>query len=318
MGKLAAIALAGAIMFLAARASAQTPAPQASAQGPSTESVPALIERMAKDDFNGLDASRKLTQIGEAAVPALIGATESNVPRVRYWSVAALSGIGSERGIPAVMKLLDDGDPLVRAVAVWHLGRWFDRPEVRDAAMRKLRDESAFVKGWALKLIQEKKWRAAAGQVSALLKDAEPGVRYDALHALAVIEGPGALDTLSKVLRDDESPIVREGAVRCCTVIEPPTARTAEILIAGLEDKDQTVREAAVKLLRKGFGQEPGEPAGKGRAPDIRFEPAAEAIERDKAVKQWRSWYEANKNSLHWNEEKRRFDMADAAPRGRL
>jgi HEAT repeat protein len=181
---------------------------------------------------------------------------------------------------------------------------------VYDAVVRKLRDESAFVKGWALKLIQEKKCRDAAGQVRALLKDAEPEVRYDALHALAVIEGPSALDTLSKVLREDQSPIVREGAVRCCTVIEPPTARTAEILIAGLEDKDQKVREVAAKLLRKGFGRDPSGAVGKGQVPDIRFDPAAEPLEREKAVQQWRSWYEANKTNLSWNEERRRFEVA--------
>ncbi len=266
------------------------------------QAVSELIERMAKDDFNGFTACRSLIEIGGPAVPGLIRATQHDVPRVRYWSIAALSAIGDEEAVPAIKQLLDDPEPVVRAVAVWHLGRWFDRPDVREAVVEKLRDTNRFVKGWAMKLLQAKKYRQAAGEVRALMEDATPEVRYDALHTLAVLEGRDALATMKKVLREDESALVRECAVRCCTVIEPPTPRTADVLISALRDADEEVRKAAVKLLRKGFAQYFG------------FDPGAEPLQREKAVREWRDWYEANGARLRWNEPSRRFEAIEATP----
>ncbi len=66
------------------------------------KSVPELIEHMARSDFAGMAASRKLTEMGRRAVPAVVRATRHDVPRVRYWSIAVLSGIGDERAVPAV------------------------------------------------------------------------------------------------------------------------------------------------------------------------------------------------------------------------
>lgn len=262
-----------------------------------SETAQELVERMAKDDFSGFAACRELVEVGPPAVPALIRATKHEVPRVRYWSIAALSGIGSEEAVPAVKELLNDPAPLVRAVAVWHLGRWFDRPDVREAVVAVLRDDSPFVKGWALKLIQAKKHTHAADEVRALLEETVPEVRYDALHTLAVLEGAGALEEMKKVVREDRSALVRECAVRCCTVVEPPSVETGRLLISALRDKDEGVRTVAVELLRKGFGQYFG------------FDPAAEPLEREKAVREWQNWYEANEAKLRWHEKSHRFEV---------
>ena len=286
------------LAVLTASAFSQPAAPPAESRQPAPETIPQLIERMARDDFNGQDTSRRLAEMGPAAVPALIQATSHQAPRVRYWSIAALSAIGDERAVPAITRLLDDPDSLVRAVAVWHLGRWFDRPEVREKVLAKLRDEDAFVRGWALRLVQARNCREAVPSVRSLLRDKEPSVRYDALHTLAVMEGADALETLKKALQEDESPLVRECAVRCCTVLEPPTHRTAEVLISALRDKDESVRAVAAQLLRKGLGQ------------DIAFDARADGAEREKAVRQWEAWYEAHKGELVWNEDKRRFEVS--------
>ncbi len=390
------------------------------------ETVQQLIERMRRDDFNGLDASRKLARIGRPAVDELIGALEHPLPRVRYWSIAALSSIGDDRAAPAIKKRLDDPRPIVRAVAIWHLGRWFERADVREAVLNKLDDKSAFVRGWALKLIQFKKYRPAADRVRALLQPVagemeiviqvgeeefparltgdrapttvrailralpiqstvvqraegicfdipvdvqeenlqrrvnkgdmgccpaddllcifyretavpsgqegplasavvivgrtdnpeglqkhadgeavtiksadQPEVRYDALHTLAILQGADALDAMRQVLLNDWSCLVRECALRCTTVIEPRTPRVGELLITGLEDRDDAVRKVAVELLRKGFGQY------------FAFDPSAELVRRERAAGQWRAWYETHKHELRWNEQSHRFEIPE-------
>lgn len=272
------------------------------ARPPRAQTVQEVIAQMRKDDFNGLAASRRLARIGEPAVGELIQALEHHVPRVRYWSIAALSSIGGERAVPAIKKRLDDPAPLVRAVAVWHLGRWFDRADVREAVLKKLQDNSPFVRGWALRLIQTKKYRAAAAQVRALLKADQPEVRYDALHTLAILEGPDGLELMKQALRKDQSPLVRECALRCCTLIQPHTPLVGEVLIAGLRDKDENVRTVALKLLRRGFGRH------------FAFDPGAEPMEREEAARRWQNWYEANRERLQWSRKNRRFDIKEEPP----
>ena len=122
-------------------------------------------------------------------------------------------------------------------------------------------------------------------------------MRYDALHTLAILQGPDVLTVLKDTLRRDSSPLVREGAVRCCTVVEPRTARTAEVLIAALRDPDPRVRECTASLLRKGFNQHFG------------FQPTARPEDREKAVRRWEEWYEANKTRLRWSAVHRRFEL---------
>jgi len=298
-------AMAGAALLLAAvapAAPAQDAAAGDAAEAPASPA--ALVESMAGDDFSGLRASRELAAMGQAALPALVEGTRHDVPRVRYWSVAALSKIGGDRAAEAIKPLLNDPDRLVRSVAVWHLGAWFDRPDVREAVLAKLDDENPSVRGWVLRVVQARRCTEALPAVRKLLASALPEVRYDALHTIAVVRGPQALDEVRQALVTDESPLVRECALRCTTVMEPRTARTGELLILGLGDEEQSVREVAVKLLRKGFGQYFG------------FDPAAEPQERQKAARQWLAWYRANTSALRWSEERHRFEPAEGAAAG--
>ena len=52
------------------------------------------------------------------------------------------------------------------------------------------------------------------------------------------------------------------------------------------------------KLLRKGFNQH------------FAFDEEAPLTERHRAIRQWRTWFDANKKQLVWNKENQRFDIA--------
>ena len=118
-------------------------------------------------------------------------------------------------------------------------------------------------------------------------------------RALASLQGAQVLPVLRDVLRREESALVRECAVGCCTVIEPRTPETGDILILALRDSNDEVRRIAVKTLRRGFGRQFG------------YDPTAEPLEREGAVRKWRDWYERNKARLKWDPKTRRFEPVE-------
>jgi HEAT repeat protein len=199
--------------------------------------------------------------------------------------------------------MLDDPVPFVRSVAIWHLRRWLDEEETRNAVLDRLDDESPLVRGWVLKVVQQQDVQEAAESVREVaLEDGDPEVRYDALATYAGLRGAEALDLLTEAWRTDESALVREGAVRCCTLIRPPTPATGDLLIRALRDEDTDVADTAATLLRKGFNQ------------FFAFDPEAPLAQRHAAIRDWRNWYEAHKEELEWNEEKSRFEIPPDEP----
>ncbi len=136
-----------------------------------------LIAKMAEDDFAGADAREKLVEIGRPAVPQLIQATRHEVPRVRYWSIAALRRIGDDRAVEAIKARLKDENTTVRAVAVWHLGRWLKRKDVQQAVVPMLDDPDKFVQGWAFNVIKAWRCMEALPRLMELLKSKDEHVR---------------------------------------------------------------------------------------------------------------------------------------------
>ncbi|MBS3763666.1 MAG: hypothetical protein KGZ25_10235, partial [Planctomycetes bacterium] len=104
-----------------------------------------------------------------------------------------------------------------------------------------------------------------------------------------------ALANLKTTYENDPSPVVREGALRSVTLLEPPIPESGALLIEGLRDTDKKVRAAAAALLRRGFGQH--------------FEYQADATigERERAIERWQKWYGKHKNNLKWNKKERVF-----------
>ena len=120
-------------------------------------------------------------------------------------------------------------------------------------------------------------------------------MRNDALVAAVKLGGNGQFPLIQQMAADDPDPQVREGALRCLTLLPEKKPEILVVMIHALADQSRDVQAAAAQLLAKGANQSFG------------FDPGRSPAERAGAVARWQQWFEQNKERLHWSEEKRRF-----------
>ena len=258
--------------------------------------VPGLVRSMARDDFAGQAAADELVKRGKGVVTELLPALKDPAPRVRYWSAAALCRLADERAYqPLLDTLRTDKHPIVRATILWHL-QHFKRDEVFDLAARHLNDADPLLRGWAVKVLANGQRRDRLADIVALTTDKDPGVRNDALVAAVQLAGNAQFDLIKQVATTDSDPQVREGALRCLTLLPEKKPEIVGVMIRALGDPSRDVQTAAATLLAKGTNQSFG------------FDPARPAKERDHAIAQWQKWYEQNQSTLRWDDKLRRFE----------
>jgi hypothetical protein len=215
---------------------------------------------------------------------------------------------------PAVEKVLADKNPEV--------ARWALRLMVEDSADRVeggypdldktlkkvLATGASELQAYALNHIRElsetepKHARDFLPAVRKLVKTGEPRVRYDAVHTTVKLLEEGHLDFLREVYQRDDDPLVREGVLRCATVVPQPPVETIELFIMGLDSQDQKVRDVAATLLRKGCKRYFG------------YDAKAPLDERRRAIENWTSWYRANRDKLQWEPDLRKFLLPGERP----
>lgn len=272
-----------------------------------------MIEKMAENDWAGRHYHQKLTTMGKPVVPKLIDALDHEVPRVRYWSVGALAKIGDDRAVTPILESLEDPHQLVRAVAAWHLHRWFGREEVRKAVFGRLTDQNEQVqqwaaraiqenwqmqpvrtavmeridnpnpkvRGWALDIIREKKYREALPRLREFLESEDLVRRYAAVRALPDLAGEEAIPALKKALGEDSSPQVRAAAVHGLGrwFDRPPIRR---LILDTLRDEDEFVSGWALNVVaEKGYKEALPQVRSLLRSedPDVRYD-AVRALAR--------------------------------------
>ena len=72
-------------------------------------------------------------------MPRLLEMLESKDGTVRYCALRTIAEVQGEEAIDVLKQMLaQDTDPQVRAAAVFHLGKWFDRPDVREVIVQTL------------------------------------------------------------------------------------------------------------------------------------------------------------------------------------
>ena len=310
-----------AFLFLAFLVCADPPVAPAAEEGTEETSDPeALIQKMAESDWAGRHYHQELVKRGEPAVKPLIGALQHDTPRVRYWSVAALAKIGDDRVIDPIVDSLDDPHHLVRAVAAWHLRRWFNLPKVRGAVFQKLADEnetvqtwaaraikengglpevkravlermddpSKQVRGWALEIVREKEYPEAIPRLKKYVDSEDLVRRYAAVRALPALIGEEAIPLLKNALRTDSSSEVRAAAVHgLARWFDRPPIR--QIILDTLRDDDEYVRGWALSVVaEKGYRKALPRVRRllKNEDPDIRYDAvrALVRIEGDEAI----------------------------------
>lgn len=268
---------------------------EAERRNPPPQDIRGLIAYMAKDDFAGKVACEKLVEIGEPAVDALLEALNSRVPRVRYWSAAAVARIADERAYkPLIETLRKDPNALVRATIVWHL-RHFKKEEVYDIAVERLRDKNKFVRYWAMKVLEADGRKDKLPEIVKLTKHSDRDTRHDALVIAVRLGGNAELPLIREMALKDPDPQVRAGALRSLTTLPEKTPEILDIMILALKDPVPEVQEVSARLLAKGTNQSFG------------FDPSRPKEKQLEAIAKWRKWYEENKNKLKWSKEKRRF-----------
>lgn len=176
----------------------------------------------------------------EAAWAALAEATRTGAPEVRFQAIASLAQISSERAVPLVRPLLDDGDAKVRAQAAAALG------DARDAA--------------------------SAEALAARLTDV-PEVRHEAALALARLGDGRGREPLVEALAHAERALDAASALATLGVGDDLQALATLRRLVGRLFADPLVKvRAAEALARAGDprGREHLEKARRARREDVR------------------------------------------------
>jgi HEAT repeats len=115
------------------------------------------------------------------------------------------------------------------------------------------------------------------------LKDPDAMKRFSAVMELSRFKTPAVIEALVGMLQDPES-YVRDGSVRTLRKINAPTSIPA--IIRALRDDDFFVRSSAREALKAMTDA------------NVSFDAGADATEREKAVRDWETWWSANQERL--------------------
>ncbi|GAB4321756.1 MAG: HEAT repeat domain-containing protein [Leptolyngbyaceae cyanobacterium] len=223
-----------------------------------------------EDDLDSpLDHMAPVDAEAEAAKPdpeEMLALLESPQTNQRMLAARAFCELQDERAIPHLIRLLQDGCPLVRVSAAYGLGRNPSQEAVDPLVVQYNRDWNGYVrKGvvWALGNCRDR--RSLPTLIEAIKTDI-PAVRLWAASSLAQMASVGyeaviaAIPPLLEALRRDPIPAVRSNCAwavgQLCRELPSNVVYATAIdglLEAIVEDEDLGVREdARAALLRVG------------------------------------------------------------------
>ncbi|OCQ94397.1 hypothetical protein BCD67_07035 [Oscillatoriales cyanobacterium USR001] len=228
-----------------------------------TTEIAPLIAKLKSNDERELDAAiKKLAQIGEPAIPALIQALGDKNLLVSRSAREVLRNIGPP-AIPALVQALKDSDVQIRRRAADLLlakngsifndwGNWdgdYGENYVENSSATKAVPE--LVLDFDFEIIDPKAKGAVAALIP-LLKDSDPKVRWIAVDALEEIgsEAKAAVPALIPLLKDSDAK-VRGNAVYALGKIGAEAKAAVPAFIPLLKDSNVGVRRNAVYALGK-------------------------------------------------------------------
>lgn len=202
-----------------------------------------------------VESRRRLKAGGAAAVPVLAAIVEtkstdwgSATVRVTAADLLAEMGPAAADAIPALINALSDPDAAVRSRAAEALGvvgpgnaqvvaaltAQLKTPEARSAARGLARCGAAAL--------------AASDALIALLENADPDIRWNALRTLGKIRATASIPKVVVMLNDPDDQ-VREHAAEALGDMGPAASTTVPALMAALQDKYMKVRRDAARSL---------------------------------------------------------------------
>jgi len=203
-----------------------------------------------------LERWSKLTQLGGAAVPALVRAAQSpdhtaQGTRVRAAAAQALGVIG-RLGHPGVvvplLELLDEKIPAVKVAAAQALATVGDRTAAA-RLVELLEDRNPNLREAGVKALGTLGEEAAIPRVLRIAQDdPEPALQLAAVGALAGM-GAAALPALIELLAGDRPTAIRKEACYSLAALGTPLA--VDGLMVGLVDADSAVRGIARQGLKR-------------------------------------------------------------------
>jgi HEAT repeat protein len=170
-----------------------------------------------------------------AGVPFLAGIASNSEERVtlRMAALDALSAIGDDEGLPAIISAVSDADPNVRSSAIAALGP-FEGEEVNKAILEAFRDSFYRARLGAAQASRRGKLKEAIPYLKFRAeRDDVPQVRDEAIRALGAIETTETYNILRALFEDRTAPA-------------PVRIRSAEMLVS--RDTDDCIEKIIAEM----------------------------------------------------------------------
>ena len=186
-------------------------------------------------------AAAALVAIGSPVVERVVAAARGPSWIARRYAAWTLGALDEARGVPTLVELLKDTEPLVRQQAAWALGA-IDHSDAVAPLLSVLKDPDPRVRrqaAWALGAIDDPR---GVTPVSALMSDTDERTRAQAAWALGAMDGHEGVPALLRGLRDS-SPRVRQQSAWALGAIGD--GRALNDLMTALKDPEAGVRRQA-------------------------------------------------------------------------
>lgn len=145
------------------------------------------------------------------AFPALLDLLKDEEPEVRAASAWALGRIGLKEAIPALASYADDLEGEVRKMVAKSLGELKGEDAYR-SLLPLLNDKESEVRAMAARGMGEVKIRKGEDHLIPLLNDSDPSVCFEAIQALAELRSKKGAPFLLKRIQEDSSESIRAHA----------------------------------------------------------------------------------------------------------
>ncbi len=159
----------------------------------------------AGDDARAEEAALALARRGETVLPSLRDLLSSGERDRRWWAARALAAVGTEEAARAIVGVLDDPDPDVRACAVVGLAE-LHPPAAVEPLVARLSDPSAYVARLVADALAQF-GQPAVGPLIAALREGGVAARVGAARALSRLQPPEAIPALFAALDDPSAAV---------------------------------------------------------------------------------------------------------------